>query len=73
MKRHKLAQETLEELRDYIDEQAEYVGEKPYSHNIISLTLLQIAKRFGHAEANRAIGDFGLDLIGWSKHEEEES
>ena len=40
-------------------------GIKPYSHNIIGLTLNGIAGEFGMAEANRAIRDFGLEELGW--------
>ena len=59
---------TLEELRAEIEHEAQYVDIKPYSHNIIALILSQIAKGYGQPEANRAITDFALDMMGWSTH-----
>jgi len=59
---------TLEELRVKIEHEAQYVDIKPYSHNIITLILGQIAKEYGQPEANRAITDFALDMMGWSTH-----
>lgn len=64
---------TLEELRDQICEQAEFVGSRGYAHNIIALCLRMIEDRFGRAEANRAIVDFGLDKLGWHVLPEEEA
>jgi len=61
---------TLEELREKIEDEVPYVDVKPYSHNIIGLLLSQIAKEHGRAEANKAIEDFGLEELGWSKCEE---
>ena len=60
---------TLEDLRDEIDAEAEWVDIKPYSHNIISLLLRQIARTYGPAEADRAIRDFGLEEKGWRQEE----
>jgi len=59
---------TLEELRAKVKHEAQYVDIKPYSHNIITLLLGQIAKEHGQTEANKAIVDFGLDDMGWSTH-----
>jgi hypothetical protein len=56
---------TLEILRGDIAEEVDYVDVKPYSHNIIGLTLRSIAKNFGKEEANKAIRDFGLVKLGW--------
>ena len=60
---------TLEELRERIDDEVPYVDVKPFSHNIISLTLQMIDKQYGKKEANKAIGDFGLEKLGWRKVE----
>ncbi len=57
----------LEELREDIKRERKYVDKKPYSHNIISITLLIIAKEFGKEEANKAITDFKLINLGWQK------
>ena len=58
---------TLRELRASIKKEVKYVDKKPYSHNIISLTLGIIAEEFGKAEANKAIVDFKLEKRGWSQ------
>jgi len=58
---------TLKELRAQIKKEVPYVDIKPYSHNIIGLVLMQIAKEFGKDEANKAIDDFGLVNLGWRK------
>lgn len=64
---------TLDELRERIEHEVDYVDVKPYSHNIISLALMQINEGYGNAEANRAIRDFGLDDLGWREASEEET
>jgi len=56
---------TLEELRQSIKEERQYVDKKPYSHNIISLRLQQIFEDYGKVETNKAIKDFKLDKLGW--------
>jgi len=58
---------TLEELREIIDNEVPFVDIKPYSHNIIGLALVTIAKRYGYDVANQAIEDFGLEDLGWHK------
>lgn len=62
----------LQELREIISHERNYVGVKPYSHNIISLTLLQIAREYGHVQANKCIRDFDLEPLGWKEKCEEE-
>lgn len=57
---------TLDDLREKIEEERPDVGKKPYSHNIIGLLLQQIDKKYGLAEANKAIADFNLIKLGWS-------
>ena len=39
--------EKLKRLRERIEREVPFVGRKPYSHNIIGLTLNQIAGEFG--------------------------
>lgn len=56
---------TVEELREQIAEEAPFVDLKPYSHNIISLCLMQIDKEYGKDEANKAIRELGLKKLGW--------
>lgn len=58
---------TLKELRDSIRAERRYVNRRPYSHNIIAIDLSMIEEKFGVAEANRAIDDFRLHLLGWHK------
>lgn len=56
---------TLEQLKDTIEDEVGYVDVKPYSHNIISITLRIIAENYGQTEANKAIREFGLVKLGW--------
>lgn len=58
---------TLKDIRDKIKKEVPYVDMKPYSHNLISLYLMQINKEFGKEEANKVIDDFDLELLGWHK------
>ena len=62
---------TLADWRERIETEVDYVDVKPYSHNLISLALGAISDGWSKREANRAITDFGLDTLGWSKEEEE--
>ncbi len=57
--------ETLNEFRQQIQDEAEWVDVKPYSHNIVGLLLSQMAEKYGDAEAEKAIEDFGLKHKGW--------
>jgi hypothetical protein len=58
-------EETLDEYRNIIKEEARYIDKKPYSHNIVSMTLACISKTYGDEEVKKAIRDFGLDKKGW--------
>ncbi len=60
-------EDRLMELYARIEDQVEFVDIKSYSHNIISLNLQIISKEFGYDEANKAIDEFALTLLGW-KH-----
>lgn len=62
----------LRELRKTIKVEREFVGLKPYSHNIISCVLRQISTEFGYATANKAIKDFDLESLGWKPEKEGE-
>ena len=56
----------LKALRAQIKREAETVGVKSHSHNIISLALKEIAEEFSDNEANKAIADFKLEQLGWN-------
>jgi len=61
---------TLQEWRQEIKREVRFVGIKPYSHNIINISLEAIASKFGRDEANKAIQDFGLEKLGWKQIKE---
>ncbi len=63
---------TLEEYRNEIKRERKFVDVKPYSHNIISITLKIISEGFGVKEANKAIDDFNLEDLGWEKRGEKQ-
>lgn len=67
MENKELTKRTLTELRKAIEDEVDYVDVKPYSHNIISICLREIARKFGQEDANEAIEDFGLEGLGWAK------
>ena len=52
---------------DRIDAEVDFVDLKPYSHNIINISLQQAAKKYGNAVANDLIEEFNLEDLGWSK------
>jgi len=60
-------EKTIEEIKAKIINEAEYVDIKPYSHNIISLYLGEVNRRFGKEMANQLIKDCGLETLGWHK------
>ncbi len=57
---------TLDNLRAELVLEAQFVDLKPYSHNLVTMMLQNIAKKFGKAEANQAIDDFNLAEKGWN-------
>ena len=57
----------LKSLYDKIEKEVDYIGVKPFSHNIVGLVLQEISKEFGQDRANEAIDHFNLELLGWSK------
>jgi hypothetical protein len=58
---------SLNSHRETISANVETLDEKPYSHNIISITLSMIASTYGNGAANEAIEDFGLADLGWEQ------
>lgn len=62
---------TLQELKEIIEREKDFIGIKPYSHNIISLVLLQISKEYSRKEANKCIDEFELGRHGWKKEKSE--
>ena len=64
--------ETLRQLRARVKRESPYVGIRPYSHNIIRLTLAEIEKRFGRPAANKAVRDFNLEDKGFNEELEHE-
>ena len=48
-----------------IMDEKKYVGIRPHSHNIISLTLLSISEKHGQEEANKLITMCKLNELGW--------
>lgn len=59
-------------LVDTIDREVDYVGSKPYSHNIIGIALGEAAKIYGKAVANDLIEEFELERLGWIKVNDED-
>lgn len=60
------------EFYETIEKERPHVDKKPYSHNIISLTLQCAAAVGGNSMANRLIDDCDLVILGWSKCEEDD-
>ena len=58
---------TLDEFKLKIAHEARYVGKKPFSHNIVSLLLNEVAKTFGKDEANNIIRECKLERKGWKE------
>jgi hypothetical protein len=60
-------EKTLQDYRDTIKREAKDIGLKPYSHNIISMSLRIIADKFGKDKANETIRICRLKRLGWSE------
>jgi len=57
---------TLEELRKKIENEIPFIDIKPYSHNIISITLEIINHEYGEQEVVNIIADnYELQEQGW--------
>ena len=63
------SKKTLEELRDSIVDEIPFVDIKPYSHNIIGMTLNIMAGKFGRKAADDAIKELSLEELGWKVEE----
>ena len=61
---------TLNDLRVEIMELVDTIDTKPFSSNLISLTLSQIDAKYGVSEASKTIDMFNLGAYGYSKKEE---
>ena len=57
----------LKALYSNIEKEVPYIDIKPFSHNLIGLSLRQISNEFGQDRANEAIKHFDLEELGWSK------
>tara|TARA_R100001443_G_scaffold12138_1_gene21640 strand:- start:71 stop:262 length:192 start_codon:yes stop_codon:yes gene_type:complete len=60
-------EKTLKELRNEIQEYVNTIHIKPYSSNLISLTLRQIDEKFGVEKASETIDIFNLETLGYRK------
>ena len=58
---------SLLQQRKTIKQEIRYVDRKPYSHNIISLTLQCVVRDHGTESANQLIEELHLDELGWCK------
>jgi len=57
----------LEEAKEKIKKEIEFVDIKPYSHNIIGLVLMSVNDDYGREQANELIDEFKLEKLGWKK------
>ncbi len=60
----------FDDAYDKIMYERDFVDIRPYSHNIISLTLKIVSDKLGQEEANELIIMCDLEELGWSIHEE---
>tara|TARA_B100001250_G_scaffold113869_1_gene96268 strand:+ start:914 stop:1108 length:195 start_codon:yes stop_codon:yes gene_type:complete len=58
---------TLRELRDQIREYVKTIDIKPYSSNLISMTLQKIDKEHGREKASETIDLLSLESLGYKK------
>ncbi len=58
---------TYKEAKNKIMAERKFVDKKPYSHNIISSLLSQVAGELGYSEANRLIRECNLISLGWQE------
>ena len=59
--------QTLQDWITIIEHEVMFVNLKPYSHNIINISLQAIAQQHGREEANKVIEDLDLERLGWHK------
>ena len=58
---------TLKELRDQIREYIKTIDVKPYSSNLITMTLQKIDKQHGREKASQTIDLLNLESLGYKK------
>jgi len=58
---------TLRELRDQIREYVKTIDIKPYSSNLISMTLQKIDKEHGREKVSETIDLLSLESLGYKK------
>ena len=58
---------TLKDWIKVIENEVMFENVKPYSHNIINISLQAIANQHGREAANKVIEDLDLERLGWSK------
>jgi len=58
---------TLKDWIQGIEDEVMFVNVKPYSHNIINISLQAIATEYGRTVANKVIDDCDLERLGWQK------
>ena len=70
------APQDIQELAELmcIAEESRWIDVRPYSHNIVGLTLriLHSKHEYDNAKINLVIKTFGLDEKGWSEYDEDE-
>ena len=57
----------IQEKREKIEQELEFLNSKSYSSNIINSCLQCVADKCGKIAANDLIDEFGLDKLGWNK------
>ena len=62
-----LKNEEYQKIVETIDKEVDFIGVRPYSHNIIGFALAGAAKKFGKEVANDLIDEFNLEDHGWVK------
>ena len=62
----------LRKAMQKLDSEVPNLGIKPFSHNIIGLTLSAVADQYGDVVANELIQDYGLEKHGWTMAADEE-
>ena len=62
----------LKKLRETIRREAPFVSLKPFSHNLIGVSLSLIDKNYGRAAANKAVRDFRLEAKGFNQEPEDQ-
>ena len=55
----------LEDLKKNIKKEIPFVDVKPFSHNIINMTLSKIEETYGEDVAIQTMSELRLDKLGW--------